>query len=55
MHPKGINIFNKADGDDVVVRIPDHFQLQFLPSQDGFLHKNLSYQAGLQSSGTDNL
>ncbi len=52
MHPKGIDIFNKADGDDVVVRIPDHFQLQLFPAEDRFFHQDLPYKACLKPSCT---
>ncbi len=53
MHAKGVNIFNKAYGNHVVVRIPDYFQFQFFPAQNGFFHQYLSNKTGLKSSCTD--
>ncbi len=53
MYAQGIDVFNEADGDHVVVCIPHHFQLQFLPAQNGFLHQYLANQAGLQPPGAD--
>ena len=51
MNAHGINVFNKADGNHVVFRIPDYLQLQFFPAQHRFLYQHLSYQAGLQTAG----
>ena len=50
MNAHGIDIFDKADCDHIVVRVPDDLQFQFLPSQDGFFYQNLSHKTGLQSS-----
>ena len=51
MNPQGINIFNKADRDHVVVSVPDHLKLQLFPAENGFLYQHLSYKAGLKPSG----
>ena len=50
MHAEGIDILNKADGDHVVFTVPDNFQLQLFPAENGFFHKNLSHQACLEAS-----
>ena len=55
VHTEGIDIFNEADRDHVVVFVADNFQLQLLPAQNRFFNQNLSHQTGLQTSGTDNL
>ncbi len=55
MHAERVDIFDKADRDNVVVRITHHLKLQFLPAENGFLHKHLPHKACLQSSGTDHL
>ncbi len=55
MNSQRIYIFNEADGDDIVVRIPDHLKLQLFPAQNGLLHKHLPHKACLQSSGAHHL
>ena len=53
MHAHRIHVFNEADGDHVVVFIPDHFQFQLFPAQDGFFHQDLMDNAGLEPPGAD--
>ena len=53
VYTHGINVFDEADGDHIVVRVTYHFKLQLFPAEDGFLYQNLSYQAGLKTSGAD--
>ena len=53
VHAQGINVLNEADGDHFPFRIPHHFQLQLLPSQDGLFHQDLAHQTGLEASGAD--
>ena len=55
MNPQRIYVFNEADGDNIVVRIPDHLKLQLFPAQNGLLHKHLPHKACLQSSGAHHL
>ena len=55
MYAQGINVFDKADSDHIVVRVPDHFQLQLFPAQNGLFHQHLTHQAGLEASGADGL
>ena len=50
-----IDVFNEADGDHVAFCIADDLQLQLLPAENGFLNKNLSYKARLQSACADGL
>ena len=53
VHAHGVNIFDKADSDHIVVRIPDDLQFQLFPPQDRLLNKHLSYKAGLEPSCAD--
>ena len=53
VNAKRINVFNEAHGDHVVFGVTNHFQFQFLPAKDGFLHKNLPHQTGLKTSCAD--
>ena len=50
-----IHVFDKAYGDHVVVLIPDHFQFQFFPAQNGLFHQHLADEGSLQTSCTDGL
>ncbi len=43
--PHGIDVFDEADGDHVVFRVADDFQLQLLPADDGFFDQNLADEA----------
>ena len=51
MYADRIDIFDKAYSNHIVFGVTDNFQLQFFPSKDGFFYQNLTYQAGLQTSG----
>ncbi len=42
-----VDILDKTYGNDIVVRIPHHFQLQLFPAENRLLHQNLSHQTGL--------
>ena len=53
MDTQGVDILNEADGDHIAVLIPNHFQFQLFPAQDGLLHQHLANQAGLEASGAD--
>ena len=55
MNAHGIDILDKAYGDEVVIRVADHLQLQLFPAEDGFLHQHLTHQAGLQAPGAHRL
>ena len=48
-------IFNKADRDHLAFGIPDHFQLQLFPSENGLFDQNLSHKARLQTAFADRL
>ena len=43
-----VEIFNRADDDDVVLAVAHHFQLVFLPADDGFFDQNLMLGAEVQ-------
>ena len=49
MNTQGINVFNKAYGDHIVVRITNHFKLQLFPAKDRLFNQNLAYKTGLQT------
>ena len=53
MHAHRINIFDKTDGDHVVVLVPDNFQLKFFPAEYRLFHQNLADKTGLEASCTD--
>ena len=55
MHTQRINILNKAYCNHVVVFITDNLQLQFFPAENGLFNKDLTYKAGLKTSGTNGL
>ncbi len=46
VHAHGVDVLDKTDRDDLVFGVPNHFQLQFFPAQDRFLHKDLSDETG---------
>ena len=53
MNTQGINVFNKAYGDHIVVRITNHLKLQLFPAKNRLFNQNLSHKTGLQTSGAD--
>ncbi len=53
MDAQGINVLDETHRNHVPFCIPNHFQLQLLPAQNGFLHQNLSHQRSLQPSCAD--
>ena len=42
----GVDVFDEADGDHLVLGVPDDLQLQLLPAQDRFLDEDLADEAG---------
>ena len=50
MHADGVDVFDKANGDFIVVGITDNFKLELFPAEDTFLDKNLTYKRCLQAS-----
>ena len=51
MNAQRVDIFNETYGDDIIFAVADNLQLQLFPAKNGLLHQNLTYQAGLQTSG----
>ena len=51
----GIEIFNRADDDEIVAAVAHHFELVFLPADHGFLDERLADRAGVEraSDGVD--
>src|SRR5210317_2376272 len=50
MYSHGINIFDKADGNHLVLGIAHHFKLQLLPSKNRLLHQHLAHETSRQAS-----
>ena len=50
MHPQRIEIFDRADDDDVVVGVAHHLQLVFLPTKDRFLDQHFRNGRQLQAA-----
>ena len=50
MNAYGVNIFDEADGDHVVVFVTDNLKLQLFPSEDRLLYQNLVDETGLKTS-----
>ena len=44
MHADGVDVFDKANGNLVVVGITDNFKLKLFSAEDTFLDKNLTYK-----------
>ena len=44
MHADGVDVFDKANGDLVVIGIADNFKLKLFPAEDTFFNKNLIYE-----------
>ena len=46
MNSHGVHVLYEADGDHMILGIPDHLQLQLLPSCNRLLDEHLADQAG---------
>ena len=46
MYAHGIHVLYEADGDHMILGVPDHLQLQLLPAGDRLLDQDLADQAG---------
>ena len=53
MDAHGVDIFDKADGDQPVVGVAHDLQFEFLPTDDRFFHQNLPDPAGGDAPGGD--
>ena len=53
MHAHRIHVLDEADGNHVIVLVPDNLQLQLFPAQNGFFHQDLTDDTGLQTPGAD--
>ncbi len=53
MHAHGIEIFNRADDDAVVLAVAHHLHLEFLPADDGFLDQQFARGRGIQPALAD--
>lgn len=49
MDPHGVDVLYEADGDHMILGIPDHLQLQFIPTGYRLLDQHLADQAGSNS------
>ena len=50
MHPHGVHVLDKADRDNLVLRIAYNFEFQLFPSQHGFFDEHLAHHTGGQSA-----
>ncbi len=50
MDAHGVDVLDEADGDLLVLRIPDDLELELLPADHRFLHQELADEAGRQTS-----
>ena len=41
MHADGINVFDEADGNHLVLRVPNNLNFKFLPAKDRLFNKDL--------------
>ncbi len=48
----GIEIFDGADDDDIVLEIPHHLQFEFLPAEDRLLDQDLADHARFEAAGS---
>ena len=55
VHAQRVDILDEADGDHVVLGVPNHLQLQLFPAQDGLFHQHLAHHTGLQAPGAHRL
>ena len=51
VHPHGVQVLDGADDHHVVLEVPHHFQLEFLPAQDRLFQHHLGDHAGVQALG----
>ena len=49
MHSHGIDVFDGADDDDVVVEVAHHFELVLFPTDHGGLDQDLRYRTQIQT------
>ena len=55
MYADGVDIFNEAYGNHVVVCIAYYLELKLFPAAYALLNEHLTYKAGLKTSGTNSL
>ena len=48
-----VQVFHGADGDHVVLGVPDHLKLDFLPAGNAFFHQNLGNGGEAQAVAGD--
>ena len=55
VYADGVDIFNEAYGDHVVVCVAYYLELKLFPAAYALLNEHLTYKAGLESAGADYL
>ena len=55
MYADGVDIFNEAYGNNVVVCVAYYLELKLFPAAYALLNEHLTYKAGLESAGADYL
>ena len=53
MNTHRVDVFNEADRDHLIVRVPDDLQFQFLPAQNRLFDQDLANEAGPDSAVSD--
>src|SRR5262249_46396329 len=50
VHSHGVEVFNRADNDDVVGLVAHYLQLEFLPTDDRFLDEHFRHRAQVEAA-----
>ena len=53
MHAHRIEVFDRADDDDVVLRVAHHLELELFPTRDAFLNQDLAVERELETARGD--
>ena len=55
VHAHRVDVFDRADDDDVVVLVAHHLQLEFLPADDRLLDQHFVHRRGIEPALNDRL
>ena len=53
VHAHGVEIFDRADDDDVVFDVAHHLEFVFFPAEDGFFDQRLVHGREIEAAGED--
>ncbi len=51
MHAHGVEVFNRANDNDVVFRVAHHLELVLFPAENGFFDQALMYRRKVETTG----